>query len=892
MPTYLEIAVNVPHVADVFHYHLPPELEGQVDVGHLVVVPFGRQKVQGVVLRFVDQPVVPETRPVLELVDQVAVLTTQQIALAQALSEETLAPLANCINLMLPSGLGQQADVEYRLIFHNDQRAAGGRQKESSEILTAEWNLNDTQKRLVSLLEKRGTLRGRQIEQALPRLDWRAAARGLARRGLLSTRSVLPPPSVQPKLVRTAQLACPPEVAEAAMTELGRAGSAALLRRQAMLRFLVREPGPVDVAWIYADSGGDLGDLRRLAENGLVILGESETWRDPLVQLEYLPNQPPALTRDQQAVWDQLEPQIQAAAAGKAIPPLLLHGVTGSGKTELYLRAVNEVICLGKQAIVLVPEIALTPQTVRRFVGRFPGRVGLMHSGLSAGERFDTWRRVRLGQLSIVVGPRSALFMPFSQVGIIVVDEFHDDSYYQADLLPHYHASLAAVIYARLSGAVCLLGSATPDVASAYQAKQGRWLYLGLPARILAHRQVVQSQLERLNTRISQSSMPDAAQPLASHYHPLEGQAETIDLPAVQVIDMRQELQAGNRSIFSRPLQAALSKVLEQGQQAILFLNRRGTATYIFCRSCGHTLKCPRCDIPLTFHADTRLKDEDAGHTTLKFEPANLRSTDPQLICHYCAYQRKLPRTCPECGSPHIRQYGTGTERVETEVQALFPEARILRWDHETTRQKGAHEVILGHFSAQRADVLVGTQMLAKGLDLPFVTLVGVVLADVGLSLPDYRAPERTFQVLTQVAGRAGRSPLGGQVILQTFQPEHYAIQAAAGHDYKAFYQQEMEYRRRLGYPPFAQLARLEYRHKDLAQAERVAQSLASQIRGWLAAEDRRATQMIGPAPCFFARLGGFYRWQIILRGPDPASLLKNRNLGDWRIEANPISLL
>lgn len=547
--------------------------------------------------------------------------------------------------------------------------------------------------------------------------------------------------------------------------------------------------------------------------------------------------------------------------------PILLHGVTGSGKTEIYLRAVAEVLQAGKQAIILVPEIALTPQTVRRFMGRFPGQVGLVHSQLSAGERYDTWRRARSGNLPVIIGPRSALFTPLPNLGLIILDECHNSSYYQSEA-PSYNALDAAVLYARLAASVCLLGSATPDVISTYRAQQGDWRYLHLPDRILAHRDTVQAQVERLAQHALTHSKGMAGAS-ASRYRPLEAAADTIDLPPVQVIDMRQELRSGNRSIFSRDLQAGLKAVLERDQQAILFLNRLGMATYVFCRDCGYSLKCPRCDLPLIFH--------EAQHS---------------LTCHHCGYQRKMPATCPECGSSRIRQYGTGTERVESEVVSQFPEARVLRWDYTTTRTKGAHEMILSHFSAHRADILVGTQMLAKGLDLPFVTLVGVVLADVGLNLPDYRAPERTFQVLTQVAGRAGRSPLGGQVILQTFQPDHYVIRAASAHNYRQFYQKELAYRQQLGFPPFANIVRLEYRHRDEERAERAAEALAGKIRSWMRAANSQATQMIGPAPCFFSRQDGAYRWQIILRGPAPQDLLREKALKDWRIEINPTSLL
>jgi primosomal protein N' (replication factor Y) len=599
--------------------------------------------------------------------------------------------------------------------------------------------------------------------------------------------------------------------------------------------------------------------------------------------LDSQPTDIPTLTQDQEMVWGEVFAAFGQVAAGQAIPPLLLHGVTGSGKTEIYLRAVAETLQMGKQAIVLVPEIALTPQTVRRFVARFPGLVGLNHSGLSAGERYDTWRRARAGLLSVMVGPRSALFTPFSRLGLIVVDECHDDSYYEQENVPHYHAREAAIAYAHLSGAVCLLGSATPDLASRYRAERGEWRYLGLPARILAHRQAVQAQLARL---AAQSPLQNETQVAQFTYRPFERDVQSRDLPPVQIVDMRRELQAENRSIFSRDLQNALAEVLEHQLQAILFLNRRGAATYVFCRDCGHVLKCPRCDIPLTFHFHRQADTAELP----PLAPSPSRSV--ALLCHHCYYHRQMPKTCPECKSAHIRQYGAGTERVEVEVQTLFPQARTLRWDYETTRQKGAHEVILSHFANHRADVLIGTQMLAKGLDLPLVTLVGVVLADVGLNMPDYRASERTFHVLTQVAGRAGRSPLGGQVILQTFQPGHYVIQAAARHDYAGFYQQELEYRRKLAYPPFAQLVRLEIRQARAEQAESVAQKLAAQIRDWMIREERRATHLIGPAPCFFSRVNNLYRWQIILRGPDPASLLRGRALEEWRIEVNPVSLL
>jgi len=844
MTVYLEIAVNVPQVSGVFHYHLPPALEGQVCPGHLVIVPFGKQTVQGIVLQEISEPAVPETRPVTELVDPKVVVTREQIALARHLSDTTLSPMAACVDLLLPTGLSQHADtlfsVSPKFETYRSVQALG---------------LTELQTKIIKLLLKRGPLRGRQINHAFPRTKWRLSAAILSRHGLLKQESILPPPTVQPKKIRNAQLAVSPHIALEDIESLGHTETTRN-RRQAILRALIREAGPVDLPWIYAESGGKLSDLHILADMGLITLGETETWRDPLENVEVRWGTVPPLTQDQLTIWGEIYPVMQQAFSGKTTTPFLLYGVTGSGKTEIYIRAVAETLQNAKQAIVLVPEIALTPQTVRRFMSRFPGQVGLVHSRLSPGERYDTWRRARDGKLSVIVGPRSALFTSLPEIGLIVVDECHDNSYYQSEILPYYNARDAALVYARLAGAVCILGSATPNVETMYQGERGRIKLLKLPERILAHKDVIKAQMRKVGGQ--------------SRYQAYSADAETIDLPPVRLVDMRQELKGGNRSIFSRALQENLAQTLDQNHQAILFLNRRGTATYVFCRDCGYSLQCPRCEqVSLTYH-----RSESA------------------LICHHCGYRRRMPKTCPQCGSQRIRHYGTGTEQVEDEVKSMFPNARTLRWDWGTTRKKGSHDLILQHFANQQADVLIGTQMLAKGLDLPLVTLVGVVLADVGLNLPDFRAGERTFQILTQVAGRAGRSPLGGQIVLQTFDPEHYVIQFAARHDYSGFYRRELAYRRELGYPPFRRIVRLEYRHTNSQRAEDSAQTLANRIRKWLQEEGRHQTELVGPTPCFYSRLEGEYRWQILLRGPDPVSLLRNRKLPDWKLEVNPQSLL
>jgi primosomal protein N' (replication factor Y) len=398
-----------------------------------------------------------------------------------------------------------------------------------------------------------------------------------------------------------------------------------------------------------------------------------------------------------------------------------------------------------------------------------------------------------------------------------------------------------------------VLGSATPDVVSTYRALRGDYLLLGLPKRILGHARHIQEQAERHHVQTS--------------YQALAGDARMIDLPPVDVVDMRQELRVGNLTMFSRKLQAALRETLARQEQAILFLNRRGAATYVFCRDCGQTLTCPHCALPLTQH-----------------------SLAEQLICHHCNYRRPPPKKCPHCQSPRIRFFGAGTQKVEEAVRTLFPQAVPLRWDRDATRFKGAHDLILQQFSQHQADVLIGTQMIAKGLDLPLVTLVGVISADVGLGLPDYHAAERTFQILTQVAGRAGRSLLGGRVILQTYQPDHYALQAAAGHDYAGFYAREVAQRRDLNYPPFCRLLRLIYRHARADHAEAEARLMAQQLQ-WRLSEAPQA-ELAGPTPCFFEKISGEYRWQIILRAPQPAQFVAGLNLKGWYVDVDPVSLL
>lgn len=631
-----------------------------------------------------------------------------------------------------------------------------------------------------------------------------------------------------------------------------------------VLNFLAREPEPVDISWVYAETGCKLYHLKKLAALELIALGEQEVWRDPLAEREFVPDSPPLLTEQQARVWGRIKVAMLQSEPGANPDVFMLHGVTGSGKTEIYLRAIELALDRGQGAIVLVPEIALTPQTVRRFAARFPGHVALQHSRLTDGERYDTWRRIRAGMVDIVIGPRSALWSPLPELGVIVLDEEHDEAYKQDPPVrpPYYHAREAAIELARMAGATLIMGSATPDLVTYHRAQRGEFQLLELPRRIMGHRGRVKAQSSRHN--ISHSAFRPVAGQEAL------GDALTTDLPPVDVVDMRQELRAGNRSIFSRALNQALGEVLERKEQAILFLNRRGTSTYVFCRDCGLVLQCSRCDLPLTYH-----------------------QPQMQLVCHQCGRTEPQPERCPRCSSRRVKYFGLGTEGVEAEVHRGFPGARVLRWDRDTTGGRGTHDIFLQQFVNGYADVLVGTQMIAKGLDLPLVTLVGVISADVSLNLPDYRTGERTFQVLTQVAGRAGRGLLGGRVLLQTFDPDHYAIRAAAEHDYGGFYVEEMAFRSRLRYPPYRRLARLEYQDPVRDRGRQISLALATGLSARVAELKLSTAEILGPTQPFFSRVAGRYRWQIVIRAPNPAAILQGFPLdAGWLLDLDPMSLL
>lgn len=491
---------------------------------------------------------------------------------------------------------------------------------------------------------------------------------------------------------------------------------------------------------------------------------------------------------------------------------LLLHGVTGSGKTEVYLKAIEDCLSLGKRAIVLVPEISLTPQTVGRFSDRFGDRIAVLHSRLSAGERFDEWRRIRLGLADIVIGARSAVFAPVEHLGLIIIDEEHESSY-QSESQPRYLAGEVAAKRVKSIGGALVLGSATPSLISYSRALSGKYRLLELPDRV-------------------------AGRPL----------------PDVEIVNMRDELLMGNNGIFSDKLTERLSECLAMGQQAMLFINRRGYATFVSCRSCGYVLKCDNCDISMTYH-----------------------KTESRTRCHYCGAVKPLPKECPNCRKPFIKQFGIGTEQVEETVHRLFPSVRTLRMDTDTMREKGSYEKLLSAFHRGEAQVLIGTQMIAKGHDFPNVTLVGVVAADTTLNLPDYRAPERTFQLLTQVAGRAGRDNLPGHVVLQTYEPNHPIIRFAKEQDYAGFFHYEIAQRRKMLYPPFSLFVRIVFADREDRKAEHAcldyAKTLETELRSVLGEEGRQDLLLLVAAEAPIARISGYTRYQILIK------LLRTRRL-------------
>ena len=814
---YAEIAVNSPGAQRrTFCYAVPPDIK----VGHAVWAPFGPRVVQGIVFQLTEFPSVEETKEIVGLIDPRPILYSAQIELARWTSEHYLAPLFDTVALMMPPGF------ERRMITFVHALTNASEMDDSS--------LTPHQRKLLNLLKRKEKVAIAEVEKVLGRKEARATIGQLVRKSLVTKTHELERVKVKPKMLPYIRLTVGADEAQQEAERLG--GMRRVLKQAKLLEYLVAESHPIPLAKAKQHIGCTKAVVDALVRKGMVTIEPIQVYRDPLAHRRFSILPAPTLTAAQQAVWHQVHAAMVGLAKGDNLEPpvFLLHGVTGSGKTEIYLRALQQAISLGKRAVVLVPEIALTPQTIDRFASRFPGRVAVLHSKLSVGEQFDEWWRIKEGGFDVVIGSRGAIFAPQPDLGLIVIDEEHEWTYKQQEQSPRYNARDVAIKLAQLTGSVVILGSATPDVVSYFKSKAGDYQLLELPERI-----------------------------------DKTGEKEDAYLPKVEIIDLREELKAGNRSIFSRSLAAGIEKALAANEQVILFLNRRGTATFVQCRNCGHVLYCKRCDVALTYH-----------------------SAEADLVCHQCNSHTAVPDVCPQCGSRRIKFLGIGTQKVAEETAHAFPNANLLRWDRDVTRGKYSHENILDRFLAHEADVLIGTQMIAKGLELPLVTLVGVINADVSLYLPDFRASERTFQILSQVAGRAGRGILAGHVIVQSYNPDHYAIIAASKHAYSSFYEQEISLRRQYENPPFSRLARLIYNHSNNAICQREAQRMHQRLK-----EERDSwgmdVSLIGPAPAFVQRVRGRYRWQIIIRGTDPVRLLAEVPVPQgWMVDIDPASLL
>jgi primosomal protein N' (replication factor Y) len=773
---FVEVAVPVP-VEGTFDYAAPEGV--RVEPGMRVLVPYGRRELVGVVLSVKSSSGSRKVRSLRQVLDETPVLPPALLAVLQRAAEDALAPVGIAVAAAIPPGTAPRPGRRVRLLD-------GGR-------------------RALEAGEARGTLgkvlwalgRGPQPESRL-RTRFPAAVPALEQLekiGWISREAVTERPAVRVLTERVYRLA-PGLDLDAWRERLQRAP-----RRRELLQSLGDEPRPLRAS----------PALKALIEAGAVLVEERERVRGEVSAPLLAPDGDFTLTPHQR---DAVSEIVGAVQDGRDAT-FLLHGITGSGKTEVYLRAAARALELERGVIVLVPEISLTHQVVDRFRARFGERVAVLHSGLSRGERFDQWRRIREGAQPIAIGARSAVFAPFERSGLIVIDEEHDGAYKSEEGF-RYHARDIAQLRGRAEGCPVVLGSATPDVGTTYRAERGEIERLVLPERV-------------------------ASRPL----------------PRVEIVDLGAEPR--RRSLLSRPLRQALAKTLAAGQQAILLLNRRGFASRVFCFACGHAIECRHCDISLVYHVGAGERRPDVAE-------------QGELQCHYCGYREDPSSTCPACGTREGALLGFGTERLQEQVSAMFPHASVGRLDRDTSARKGAQREILAAFHRGETDVLVGTQMVAKGHDIPNVTLVGVIAADLGLHFPDYRAGERTFQLLTQVAGRAGRGEDPGRVVIQTFLPDHYAIALARTHDYTSFYREEVERRRPHGYPPFRSLLQVTFAAAREDVVRGAAEQLARVPGQLLGLQEAESVEVLGPAPAPIVRVRDRFRWQLLLLGP-PAQL-------------------
>ncbi|HZG74837.1 MAG TPA: primosomal protein N', partial [Paenibacillus sp.] len=707
------------------------------------------------------------------------VVTEELLDLAGWLSRKYLCPQYTALTALLPSALKTKTETVFE-----------------AAVPPASADVSEELRGVLAYVAQRGRVSEKALMQAFA-----------DRAELLSTAILLglltESKEVKDRLGMKVQLCVRPAASAEALTAAADAARRRAPKQAELLDLLasIADEGgePPLLAELAKGAGIGPAAVKALEAKGYCVVEAKELARDPYADRRFEASRPLPLTETQAAA---LAPIRRAIEAG-SFAPFLLHGVTGSGKTEVYLQAMQACLEAGREAILLVPEISLTPQTVNAFKGRFGDRVAVMHSRLSAGERYDEWRKIARRRVKIAIGARSAIFAPFTNVGLIIIDEEHESSYKQEES-PKYHARDVALERAARHGAAVVLGSATPALETYLAAHRGVYTLLEMPDRAF-------------------------------------GQA----MPRVDIVDMRQELRDGNRSMFSGRLREALETRLERGEQSVLLLNRRGYSTFVMCRSCGFAAQCPHCDITLTYHRSGR-------HSR----------------CHYCGYTEREATQCPSCQSEHIRHFGAGTQRVEEELAKLFPGIRTIRMDVDTTSTKGAHEKLLADFRERKADVLLGTQMVAKGLNFPFVTLVGVISADTVLRLPDFRAAERTFQLLTQVAGRAGRHQLPGEVVVQTYTPEHYSIQFAQHHDFRGFARRELISRRELGYPPYCRLALATLAHEDISRLVTSSERFAGELKKRFAElrEGGGEPELLGPVPSPIPKLKDRYRFQCMVK--------------------------
>ncbi|MFE8699022.1 primosomal protein N' [Cytobacillus sp. FJAT-54145] len=760
------VIVDVPakQTDRAFDYRIPEQLKHVIQPGMRVVVPFGPRKIQGFVVGIKEKSDFDKLKSIVEPMDLSPVLNHELLQLGDWLTEQTLCYKISAFQVMLPAALKAKYDKKIRLANGYDV-----------EILPLE--LQDLFCRNETILWADAVEKG-----ILPLLQREAS------RGTVEVVYEVKERVKKKKLKHVFSKLTGNELSQAIQQLPANAA-----KQKEVIEYFIERPEPVELREILSALEISSATIKGLVQKGILGEKDMEVYRDPFAHREFQRTEPFPLTNEQEKaigpILDSIEEKKQHV--------FLLYGVTGSGKTEVYLQSIQRVLQEGKEAIFLIPEISLTPQMVKRFKGRFGDQVAVLHSGLSTGEKYDEWRKIQRKEVKVVVGARSAIYAPFENIGIIIIDEEHETSYKQEEN-PRYHARDVAIERGRYHKCPVILGSATPSLETFARAQKSVYGLLTLS--------------KRMNDQ---------------------------QLPTVQIIDMREELREGNRSMFSRFLLDKLKDRLEKKQQTVLFLNKRGHSSFIMCRDCGYVVNCPHCDISLTYHRFSQ-----------------------QMKCHYCGYEDSVPTTCPECNSEHIRYFGTGTQKVEEELGKILPEARVIRMDVDTTSRKGAHEKLLNEFEQGKADILLGTQMIAKGLDFPNITLVGVLSADTMLHLPDFRSSEKTFQLLTQVSGRAGRHELPGEVVIQTYTPEHYSIELAGEQDYDRFYDREMMIRKLHQYPPFYYISLITVSHENLMKVV----SVTEKITHFISSKLSKDSIVLGPVASSIPRINNRYRYQCLIK--------------------------